>query len=149
MSLYNLPDISATYNGKNCKAETRINMGRISQNLNRAQYVLDSQVMTDMVPFMPRITGQFIARTITQSQSIAGTGEVVAAAGPYGRFLYHGKVMVGVTSGSPWAMLGEKKVVTDRNLTFQSPTATPQWFQVAKGRYLQRWIQAAAGVMGE
>lgn len=38
---------------------------------------------------------------------------------PYARFQAGGKVMVGVYSHSPWARLGERKVVTNKNLTYQ------------------------------
>lgn len=38
---------------------------------------------------------------------------------PYARFQAGGKVMVGIYSRSPWAKLGEKKEVTNRNLTYQ------------------------------
>lgn len=37
----------------------------------------------------------------------------------YARFQTGGKVMIGIYSHSPWAKLGERKVVTNRNLTYQ------------------------------
>ena len=37
---------------------------------------------------------------------------------PYAQFQAGGKVMVGVYSHSPWARKGERKVVTNRNLTY-------------------------------
>ena len=37
----------------------------------------------------------------------------------YARFQAGGKVMIGIYSHSPWAKLGERKVVTNRNLTYQ------------------------------
>ena len=38
---------------------------------------------------------------------------------PYARFQAGGKVMIGIYSHSPWAKLGERKVVTNRNLIYQ------------------------------
>ena len=37
---------------------------------------------------------------------------------PYAQFQAGGKVMIGVYSHSPWARKGERKVVTNRNLTY-------------------------------
>lgn len=38
--------------------------------------------------------------------------------GPYARFQYHGFVMVGVMTHSPWARRGEPKRVTGKRLTY-------------------------------
>lgn len=134
--LYELKNIDISRKG----VKVHVDMSRISRNLNRAQYALDSRIMTDMVPLMPMQTGNFIQRTVAESAAMAGTGKVVAAAPPFGRFLYYGKVMVGETSRSPWAMSGEKKVVTDKNLRFSRPEAKAFWFEEAKKRHKDEWI---------
>lgn len=112
--------------------------------LNRAQYLFDSQIMSDMVPYMPHYTGTFINNTRARSQAIAGSGQVVAAAPPMGRFLYYGKVMVGQKTGSPWAQKGERKIVTERPLNYSNPNAKPEWFEVTKQKRLPQWINLAA-----
>ena len=118
----------------------------ISKKANRAQYLLDSTIMDDMVPFMPMRDGVFIATTRAMSQAIAGSGEVVAAASPFGRFLYEGNVMVDPITRSPWARKGAKKVVTDRPLKY-SKTAHPQvrdhWFEAAKKKNIKDWVKLA------
>lgn len=134
--IHKLDDLTVIRAGATLKVDT----SRLEKNLNKAQYSLDSRVMTDMIPLMPMQTGNFIQRTVAQSASIAGTGKVVAGAPPFGRFLYYGKVMVGETSRSPWAMSGEKKVVTDRNLRFSRPEAKAFWFEEAKKRHKDEWI---------
>lgn len=116
-----------------------VDMSRLENNFNRAQYELDSAVMTSMVPYMPRRSGQFINVTKAMSASMAGAGKVVAAAPPYGRFLYEGKVMIGEMSRSPWAKKGEKKVVTGRNLTY-SGGGQAHWFDAAKSADLNKWV---------
>lgn len=124
------------------EVEINANFAEISKKANRAQYLLDSQIMDDMVPFMPMRDGVFIATTRAMSQAIAGSGEVVAAAPPFGRFLYEGNVMVDPLTRSPWARKGAKKVVTDRPLKY-SKTAHPQaqahWFDVAKRKNMKSW----------
>lgn len=134
--IHKLDDLTVIRAGATLKVDT----SRLEKNLNKAQYSLDSRVMTDMIPLMPMQTGNFIQRTVAQSASIAGTGKVVAGAPPFGRFLYYGKVMVGEISRSPWAMSGEKKVVTDRNLRFSRPEAKAFWFEEAKKRHKDEWI---------
>lgn len=121
--------------------KVRVNMERINRNLDKAQYWLDSQIMNDMEPFMPMNEGNFINVTRTQSRALAGSGLVVAAAAPMGRFLYEGKVMVDPVTNSPWARKGSKKVVTAKPLTYSNPRARPEWFEVAKKKHKKEWIQ--------
>lgn len=128
-----------TVNNGTVKAE--IHLDHINGNLTRAQYALDNQVMTDMVPLMPHNTGAFVNLTRAVSSAEAGSGLVCAAAPPMGRFLYEGKVMVDPETGSPWARKGAKKVVTDRPLKYSNPKAVPHWFEVAKDEHLKEWIK--------
>lgn len=131
--------------------QARISLDRQRGAVKNAQFKLDVQIMNDMKPYMPMQTGNFIQRTAAESTAIAGTGVVIAAAAPYGRFLYEGKVMVGETSGSPWAMEGEKKVVTEKDLNFHKgahPEAAPKWFEVAKLNHRSSWIRLVKKVTG-
>ena len=53
---------------------------------------------------------------------------------PYARFIYFGKLMVSPTTGSTWALRGEKKRLTDINLKYSKevhPLATSNWGTVA------------------
>ena len=87
----------------------------IVDRFKRAQFLLDTQIMIDMEPMMPRQTGQFIQLTKARSASFAGKGIVYAGAPPFGHFLHTGKVMVDPVTGSPWARKGVKKIYTDRD----------------------------------
>lgn len=124
-----------------------VNMKRLEDNFNRAQFALDSAIMTSMVPYMPRRDGQFINVTKGMSAALAGSGKVVAAAPPYGRFLYEGKVMIGEKSRSPWAKKGEKKVVTGRNLSY-SGGGQAHWFDVAKAADENNWVDIVKRTAG-
>ena len=139
------------YKGKNIRAEMEIDLGRFEGQYSKAQYALDSMVMTDMVPFMPMSTGQFINVTRAMSASIAGSGKVIAAAPPFGRFLYNGKVMVGIDTRSAWAKKGEKKVVTDNNLDYfrgKNPRAQSHWFDPAKKENQKKWVRQTRKIAG-
>lgn len=128
-----------------------LDLSRVEENIDRAQFWLDSQVMTDMVPFMPMASGNFIQRTRAVSAAWAGTGQVCAGAPPMGRFLYEGKVMVDHETGSPWARKGAKKVVTDKPLqyttTFHSGVQD-HWFEPAKQSHGKAWIAGVKRIGG-
>lgn len=124
-----------------------VDMKRLEDNFNRAQFALDSAIMTSMVPYMPRRDGQFINVTKGMSAALAGSGKVVAAAPPYGRFLYEGKVMIGEKSRSPWAKKGEKKVVTGRNLSY-SGGGQAHWFDAAKAADGNNWVDLVKKTAG-
>lgn len=136
------------YNYSKPNLEMRINLSRFEKQFEDAQFALDSMVMTSMKPYMPQQTGTFINITSAQSASLAGSGTVVAAAAPMGRFLYEGKVMVDPLTGSPFARPGAKKVVTDRDLKYSNPKATPHWFDTAKENHGDSWVRAVKNIAG-
>ena len=125
-----------------------LDLTRFGQQLSKAQFELDTMVMTDMVPLMPMETGLFIDITRAMSASYAGTGKVVAAAPPAGRFLYEGKTMVDEKTGSPWARKGARKVLVSQygGKTNAKPDLTyshgrqSHWFEAAKERNSKKWI---------
>lgn len=125
-----------------------ISLDRFEKQFQDAQYWLDGQVMTDMVPYMPHRDGIFVNLTRMRSAALQGTGKVVAGAPPQGRFLYEGKVMIDPVTGSPWARKGAKKVVTERPLTYSNPKATPHWFDTAKDAHGKSWVKGVKRIAG-
>ena len=126
-----------------------IDLSRFNKQYGLAQFLLDSQVMTDMVRFMPHQSGVFVNVTKGLSAAIAESGKVYAAAPPMGRFLYEGKTMVDELTGSPWARKGARKVLVSQyngrtnaspELTYSNGDATPHWFETAKQHYGNKWI---------
>ena len=120
----------------------------IIDRFKRAQFLLDTQIMIDMEPFMPRQTGQFIQLTKARSASFAGKGIVYAGAPPFGHFLHTGKVMVDPVTLSPWARKGATKIYTDRDLKMWYPGATAHWFDVAKAAHIQDWVDLVKKTVG-
>jgi hypothetical protein len=127
--------------------DIRVDMDRLENNFNRAQYALDSAIMTSMEPLMPMETGQFIAVTKEMSAAVAGTGQVVAAATPSGRFLYEGQAMIGRYSKSAWAKKGEKKVLSGKSLTYTR--GGPKWFDKAKAKDGDNWVRIVKKEVGK
>ena len=151
--MIDVPNSKVVHVDENGRIEVDVSMVRFERQFERAQYELDSMIMTDMVPFMPMITSTFINVTRALSASVAGTGYVYAAAPPYGRFLYKGKVMVSPTTGSKWAKYGEKKILVSEyrgktnakediqyTKTFH-PGVKAEWFEAAKDKHGRKWIR--------
>lgn len=146
-------DIVRHEEGPNLVIDMHVSFRRLERNLGRAQKLLDSAIMDDMVPYMPMITGSFVQLTKARSAATAGTGEICAAAPPMGRFLYEGKGMVGEESGSPYAKADERKVLVSKytgitnaheNLQYTTtfhPDVTAKWFEVAKKAHKREWIK--------
>lgn len=125
-----------------------IDANKLKGNAAKAQYWLDSQIMTDMMPLMPMDTGTFINATAAQSQALAGSGTIIAGIGPMGRFLYEGMVMVDPETNSPFARAGAKKVVTERPLMYSRLGAVAHWFEEAKIVHLRDWVRGVAKFYG-
>ena len=151
-----------THKFKNIKVKNgdmtfELDLGRFEKNYNTAQWELDNMVMTSMVPYMPQQTGSFIDVTRGMSASIAGSGKVVAAAPPMGRYLYGGKTMVDPETGSTWARAGAKKVLVSNyggktkakeDLTFSNKKAEAEWFEAAKERHGDKWVEKVKKIAG-
>jgi hypothetical protein len=146
--------------GTNYEIDLMIDLMRFEKQYTRAQWQLDNMVMTSMVKYMPHQTGTFIKVTRAMSQAIAGSGKVVAAAPPFGRYLYNGEVMVDELTGSPWARKGARKVLvsqysgktgakTELDLSRgKNPDAQKEWFEAAKKAYGDRWEEQVKQLAG-
>ena len=152
----NLKTIRYTRDGNVFEIDMLIDMSRFEEQFSRAQFELDSMVMTDMVPYMPMESGMFIQITRAMSAAVAGTGKVVAGAPPMGRFLYEGKTMVDEKTGSPWARKGARKVLVSQyagktnakpNLTY-SHGRSSHWFEEAKKQHGGQWISKTKRTAG-
>ena len=136
---------------KRAGLDIKLDMSRVENNFNKAQFALDSAVMTSMVPFMPMRDGSFINRTRAESAACAGSGEVVAAVAPEGRFLYGGKVMVDPATGSAWARKDAQKVLTTQSLKYSKvphPKAQAHWFDAAKNADAESWVRTVKNIAG-
>lgn len=139
----------------------KLDMGGAEKAMRRAQYALDGAIMQSMIPFMPKVTGSFIQRTVAKSAAVQGTGIVYAGVGPEGRYLYKGKVMVDAKTGKgpmnipgvgPRYKKGTKLKATERELDFNklaNPDVQKEWFLPAKKKDLKSWIAQAQNAIKE
>lgn len=112
---------------------------KIAQACTKAEHVLAIQVQKDTSPFVPFLTGSLVQRTRV-------VGDSIIYPGPYARFLYYGKVMIDPETGSTYAPKGGTKVLTDKNLVFNTSghsQAQSHWFEAAKAENLDKWVRVA------
>ncbi len=145
---------------KDIDIDLDVDLSRFNKQYGKAQFQLDSAIMTSMVPFMPMDTHTFINVTRGLSAAIAGSGHVYAAAPPFGRFLYEGKVMVDSETGSPYARPAAEKVLVSQytgktaakeNIEYNKsahPKVTDHWFDAAKKADGAVWIRNAKHTAG-
>lgn len=133
---------SITYVGDGFRVD--IKLSRFSRQFAEAQWWLGEQVLAGCKPFMPYQTGNLIQRSYTEKN-----GARVVFPGPYARYLYMGKVMVdSVTGKGPRFRKGAKLVPTERRLKYSQPQATDHWFEEAKKRHGDSWIEGAKKIAG-
>jgi len=122
----------------------------------KAQRWLGDRVLEDSRACMPILTGGLQQRSHTEDD-----GKKVIFPGPYSGYLYRGKVMVDSVTGKgprkiptgPGEYIlrfrkGAKLIPTNRNLTYSSPQAVPKWFENAKAKYKQFWVQGVREIIG-
>lgn len=139
----------------------------LEQRQKAAQQWLGDRVLEDCRACMPMSTGtmQQLSRVEGKSMHdrscVRNGGKQVIFPGPYAGYLYRGKVMVDRETGKgprkiptgPGEFVlrfrkGAKLVPTDRPLTYSNPQAVPEWFEVAKRRYAQFWINGVKEKLG-
>ena len=137
------------FNGKLEMKATDIMMKDRGLGLNgKVQKFVDSEVIRLMRPYTPALTG-VLADSPTRGTKI-GSGEINQNT-PYARFQYYGKVMVSPVTGSAWARKGETKVLTDRDLQYNTamhPLAGKMWFERMKADKKDEILEGARKVAG-
>ena len=94
------------------------------------------QTCMDLVePYTPFKVGTLIKTAITAVDGDTGQLKWIQ---PYSRYLYYGKLMVSPTTGSAWAEKGEKKILTNIDLTYnEAPMRGAFWFDRMKNDRLE------------
>lgn len=102
---------------------------KIAAIANKQEVWLANEVLKDTDPFVPALTGSLSQRSHVE-------GNLVVYPGPYARYLYYGKVMVGPKYGP--------KHATDKNLVYTKsvhPNAQSHWFEASKAQNLEKWLR--------
>lgn len=112
---------------------------KLTDGCTKAEHTVALQVRKDTSPYVPMLTGSLDKRTRVE-------GAEVIYPGPYARYLYFGKLMVDPATGSSYAPKGTTKVLTDKNLVFNTAShaqAQAHWFEASKAENLEKWVRVA------
>lgn len=118
------------------------------QDMGPVQKFIDQECIRLMAPYTPFRAGM-LERSATLGTKI-GSGEINQIA-PYARYQYYGKLMVSAITGSAWARMGEKKVLTDKDLEYDKsahPLAGKMWFERMKADHKEEILEGARKVAG-
>lgn len=105
---------------------------RFDRAIDRAQYLLDSQIVQDTSPFTPFRTGTLDSSVMRATD--LGSGQIVYDT-PYARHMYYG---VHCRTGKPFNF----------NKKFH-PLATQEWIEASKAVYLEKWTNTVREIMGQ
>lgn len=112
---------------------------KLAKECTEAKHTVALQVRKDTSPYVPMLTGSLDKRTRVD-------GSEVIYPGPYARYLYFGKLMVDPATGSSYASKGTTKVLTNKNLVFNTAShvqAQSHWFEASKAENLEKWVRTA------
>lgn len=129
-------------------AETMLKKRGLEPN-GRVQRLFTQSCAREMDPYTPMSAGSGAhMKNIKNIQP-----DAVIYPGPYSRFLYYGKVMIGILTGSAWAKRGEKKIVTEEDLTYHgAPLRGKKWdarmWKDKKEKIVSEVARAAGGKPG-
>lgn len=113
--------IKAKWTYKDLDVEYRLNpIGQILDSAGiaengRVQAFHTQNVLRRIMKYMPFVSGTLRKLTITQTDI---NKPYIITQAPQAKFLYHGKLMLGDITNSPWARKGETKHVVNRDLEY-------------------------------
>jgi hypothetical protein len=119
-----------------------------TQRFKDAQSFVDSECIRLMVPYTPMLNGKLMESPVLGTD--VGSGHIYYLS-PYARYQYYGKLMVSSITGSAYASMGEKKVLTNIDLVHQKsrhPLAGPFWFERMKADKGGQILKGAAKYAG-
>ena len=119
-----------------------------TERFSSVQKFVDSECIRLMVPYTPA-RNNILYKSPTLGTKI-GSGKIYYVS-PYARYQYYGKLMVSSVTGSAYASHGEKKVLTGKDLhydTTRHPQSTSFWFERMKAEKSETILRGAARLAG-
>ena len=109
------------------------------------QKFVDSEVIRLMVPYTPMLNGILMKEAVLGTR--IGSGRIYYTL-PYARYQYYGKLMVSSVTGSSWARKGESKVLTGKDLKYNTskhPRAQRLWLNHSQysGQVINRNLRSS------
>ena len=117
-----------------------------TERFNDVQKFVDSECIRLMVPYTPMKNGILMKAAVLGTK--IGSGHIYYAS-PYARYQYYGKLMVSSVTGSAYAKQGESKVLTDKELNYNTSrhaNAQKMWFEAMKTDKKEQILRGAAAI---
>lgn len=117
-----------------------------AETFSIVQKYIDSECIRLMVRYTPMRNGMLMKSTALGT--VIGSGEIRYNS-PYARYQYYGKLMVSSVTGSAYAKRGESKVLTERDLAYNTarhPLAQRLWFETMKHNHKEQILRGAAAI---
>lgn len=137
---------------KDGKAHITINADILGSKFDYAQQAVDNQIWNDIEPLMPKATGDLIFQTNMLNANTSGQVYLYPPESPQGHYLYEGVLYVDPVYNVGafydanygfWSRPDVEKIPSERNLTYQRPTAVSHWGEEAYRRYKRDWVRVA------
>ena len=130
----------------NIKSTSLILKERGLEEGGKVQQFKNAETKRRRIAHTPTVKKELV-RSVNK-KTVIGTG-LIEYGVPYDRFLYYGKLMVSPTTGSSWALRGEKKILTDIDLRYNrsiAPLSGSFWFERMKTDKKQGILEGAQKV---
>ena len=117
-----------------------------TDRFSSVQKFVDSECIRLMVPYTPMMNGILMKSAVMGTK--IGSGHIYYNS-PYARYQYYGKLMVSSVTGSAYAKHGESKVLTDKDLEYNTarhPQAQKMWFEAMKADKKEQILRGAAAI---
>lgn len=113
---------------------------RDHQKCVKTKKILKNEIVKDTTPYVPYQEGNLKTSAVTNLRRYL---DCIVWNGPYARFLYHGLVMVGIKSRSPWADKGEVKTTIKKVIKYgkKNPLAGYKWYERSKAKNKDKWLK--------
>lgn len=124
----------------------KLNTDRLDKNLREAQKELNEAVKNDCQPLVPHLNGS-LRSSFDYPKGVYG-GEISWNT-PYAHYQYVGKLRTDEKGRVFVGKKEEKPVLTGVNLVRTNPQTKAEWFEEAKTRHKQEWVDLVRKTAGK
>lgn len=124
------------------KLDVKIKMNPINRILKDHGLDKDGRVTRFLRDDADRLMNPFVAMDngmLRRNKTYPKNNEIKYTS-PYAKYQYYGKLML-TKNGASWAKLGEKKVLTSKNLKYHTSGTGPKWNELMMQRRKNDLIQ--------
>lgn len=128
--------------------DIKIDTKRIDRNLKEAQKLLNMAVKNDCEPLVPHLNGALRNSAEFPGGIYGGILQYGGQFAPYAHYQYAGELYL-AENGSSWARKYEKKFPAGKPLQYHEPGTTDRWFEKAKEKHKEEWIDLVKREVGK